>query len=141
MQSTDGNKELYVWNKINGNYIVFTRHFFERYYLRTIDENARIFTDEKIDDAIKSFIKVVLLQMRIKIIGSVPGKEHRAMLPFDNGFGLGYEIDNNVLIMTFVDIASAKGNQKKLIDDFMEGAKSDMIDQLMQYDLKPYKKK
>ena len=138
---TDGNKELYVWSRLNGTYVVFTRHFFERYYQRTIDENARIFTDEKIDIAIKNFIKVVLVQMTTKALGGINVKDYRVMMPFDNGFGLGYEVNGSELLMTFVDNKSAKSSQKKEIDDFMEGAISDLEIEFMQYDLKPYKKK
>lgn len=138
----DGHKDLYVWSRLNGRYIIFTTHFFERYYQRVIDANARIFNSEKIDKAIKHFIKMLINQMRDKVLASKPSDLNiRVMVPFDNGFGLGYEIeDEDVLLMTFVDNGSAKSSQKRDIDEFMKGTVSALEKDFAVYDLQPYRK-
>ena len=58
--------------------------------------------------------------MTSKAIGGVNGKDYRIMVPFDNGFGLGYDVNDNVLLMTFVDNNSAKSSQKREIDKMEE---------------------
>jgi hypothetical protein len=136
----DGHKDLYVFSRLNGGYIVFTTHFFERYYQRVIDQTARIFNSEKIDKAIKSFIKMLVNQMHSNSLFSKQSDlDIRVMVPFDNGFGLGYGIEEqDILLMTFVDNGSAKSGQKKDIEEIMKNISE--FDKDFGVDFKPYRK-
>jgi hypothetical protein len=119
---------LYMVKGAEGDFSIYTQHFFDRYYQRVIDKSSKIPSDKLREKAIISFIKNIMIQHLTKVVGGNITKDNQVLLPYKDGFGLGYISGRDVFIKTFIDNEQAKETQLKSVEDFFKHSDNELND-------------
>jgi hypothetical protein len=119
---------LYIVRGQDGDFTIFTQHFFDRYYQRVIDKSSKIPTEKFREKAIISFIKNIMLQYLTQSVGGTNFKGNQILLPYKEGFGLGIIQNGDIFVKTFIDNEQAKTNQLKTIEDFFRYSDNEFAD-------------
>ena len=119
---------LYIVRGQDGDFTIFTQHFFDRYYQRVIDKSSKIPTEKFREKAIISFIKNIMLQYLTQSVGGTNFKGNQILLPYKEGFGLGIIQNGDIFVKTFIDNEQAKTNQLKTIEDFFKYSDNEFAD-------------
>jgi len=119
---------LYIVKGSKGEFTIYTQHFFDRYYQRIIDNSSKIPSEKFREKAIISFIKTVMIQFLTKAVGGTITKGNQCLMPYKEGFGLGYVSNGNIFVKTFIDNEQAKQNQLNSIEDFFKYSNNEYLD-------------
>lgn len=111
---------LYIMKGRKGEITIFTQHFFDRYYQRTISLNTnRIPTEKEREKAINKFISSLAKQYVDDPVGArIDDDGVSIFTPYSDGFGLGFIINGNVFVKTFIDEKQMNKIQATKINDF-----------------------